>query len=227
MLIGRDFHFLLGKFQLRLRNNVSFRPQLIMISGSTGTGKTTFGMNLALNYGIDKCISTDTIREVLRTSKPNPKFDPADPLYRSSYDGDGDPLVQWRECCDILDPSIGHLIRDSINRGVSLILEGVHVVPSSKYIDLWQTYGGVGIGIVLNIRDPEIHKEVLAYRGRVTRKGADRKLKAFPRIRAIHEEMLRLGSENSWIVMEQQIDFDPLNLINDALEDKLVELFRE
>ena len=39
------------------------KPQLVLIAGCTGTGKSTFGMSVALNQNILKCISTDTIRE--------------------------------------------------------------------------------------------------------------------------------------------------------------------
>ena len=35
-------------------------PKLIIITGCPGTGKSTFGMSLALEQGILKCISTDT-----------------------------------------------------------------------------------------------------------------------------------------------------------------------
>ena len=42
-------------------------PRLILVSGCTGTGKSTFGMEVAINQGVLKCISTDTIRQVMRT----------------------------------------------------------------------------------------------------------------------------------------------------------------
>lgn len=45
-------------------------PKLILISGCPGTGKSTFGMSLALEQGILKCISTDTVRAVMRSYVP-------------------------------------------------------------------------------------------------------------------------------------------------------------
>ena len=57
-------------------------PKLILISGSPGTGKSTFGMSLALEQGILKCISTDTVRAVMRSYVPE---DISPPLHRSSY----------------------------------------------------------------------------------------------------------------------------------------------
>ena len=57
-------------------------PKLILISGGPGTGKSTFGMSLALEQGILKCISTDTVRAVMRSYVPE-SISP--PLHRSSY----------------------------------------------------------------------------------------------------------------------------------------------
>mmetsp|Transcript_25069 Transcript_25069/g.54204 ORF Transcript_25069/g.54204 Transcript_25069/m.54204 type:complete len:174 (-) Transcript_25069:949-1470(-) len=57
-------------------------PKLILISGCPGTGKSTFGMSLALEQGILKCISTDTVRAVMRSYVPG-SISP--PLHRSSY----------------------------------------------------------------------------------------------------------------------------------------------
>jgi hypothetical protein len=57
-------------------------PKLILIGGCPGTGKSTFGMSLALEQGILKCISTDTVRAVMRSYVPE-SISP--PLHRSSY----------------------------------------------------------------------------------------------------------------------------------------------
>jgi len=57
-------------------------PKLILITGCPGTGKSTFGMSLALEQGILKCISTDTVRAVMRSYVPE-SISP--PLHRSSY----------------------------------------------------------------------------------------------------------------------------------------------
>jgi len=83
-------------------------------------------MKVALTHGILKCISTDSIREVMRT------FDAHSPaLHRSSYQGAGDPVLDWRECCDALSAPVDALVADALRRGVSLVLEGVHVVPDN------------------------------------------------------------------------------------------------
>ena len=78
------------------------KPQLILIGGCTGTGKSTFGMSVALSQSILKCVSTDVIREVTRNA-----VDVKPPsLLRSSYQGDGDPITDWKATCQVLDSGI-------------------------------------------------------------------------------------------------------------------------
>jgi hypothetical protein len=75
------------------------KPQLILIGGCTGTGKSTFGMSVALSQSILKCVSTDVIREISRNTvdvKP-------DALMRSSYQGNGEPVADWRATCEAVE----------------------------------------------------------------------------------------------------------------------------
>ena len=168
-------------------------------------------MEVAISQGILKCISTDSIRQIMRTYVSDPA------LHRSSYSGDGDPIKMWMECSEVLQESIDGLVDDAIKRGTSLILEGVHVIPSQKIIRKWTDSGGVATGCVLTITDPTAHKEVLARRGEMTRKGAEQQMKAFARIRFIQEEMIRLAKLNNWIIIEQKLEIDPIDQITASL----------
>ena len=80
--------------------------QLILISGCTGTGKSTFGMEAAISRGILKCISTDTIRQITRGFDPNPA------VHRSSYSGEEDAVAQWRETCTAIEAGIDSIVTD-------------------------------------------------------------------------------------------------------------------
>jgi hypothetical protein len=153
-------------------------------------GKSTFGMSVALSQGILKCISTDSAREVMRSYDDNPI------LHRSSYEGEGDPVADWKDSCAVLGTSIDALVADALKRGdlyiyiyvyiyiymyifmytciyifvcnsyvihmyeyaytftyiyihigVSLVLEGVHIIPSNVLIHKWRASGGVALGV--------------------------------------------------------------------------------
>ncbi|KAL7545150.1 hypothetical protein ACHAWF_008504, partial [Thalassiosira exigua] len=196
-------------------------PKLILISGCPGTGKSTFGMSLALEQGILKCISTDTVRAVMRSYVPE-SISP--PLHRSSYalsseDGTDNPVKSWMETCKVLDSSVEGLVDDAIQRGVSLVLEGVSIAPSRKWIDKFTAAGGTACGVLLVVSNEQTHKSLLLKRGFMTgNKGAEeKKLKSFDRVRLIQDEMIKSAKESGWVLIEQRVDPDPLDVVADEL----------
>jgi len=191
------------------------KPKLILISGCPGTGKSTFGMSVALDQGILKCISTDTVRATMRSFVA---CDVSPALHRSSYApayDDDDPVRSWKETCKVLDASIGALVEDSMNRGTSIVLEGVNLIPNRDLIDKWESAGGVAIGILLQITDPDTHKRLLKKRGFTTGKvGAEaKKIRSYDRVRAIQDEMISLAKESGWLRIEQRTEPDPLDMV--------------
>lgn len=179
-------------------------------------------MAVALDQGILKCISTDTIRAVMRTYVGE-EVSPA--LHRSSYAApfEGDDAVRsWKETCKCLSKGVENIVQDAIDRKVSLVVEGVHVVPCKKLIERWNENGGVAIGVLLKIEDAEKHKKMLQGRGFTTgqMENENKKIKSYERIRAIQDEMMRLASENEWIQIEQNGDVDSLEVMSEALENR-------
>lgn len=226
----RDENALFGRSNNNRRRSRD-PPKLILISGCTGTGKSTFGMSCALEQGILKCISTDIVRAVMRSYIPE-EISP--PLHRSSYassasdeDEDGttvdDPVKSWLETCKVLDSSVSGLVDDAIYRGASLVLEGVSIVPSRQYIDRFiaNAPGGDGMacGVLLVVSDEERHRQLLRNRGVVTgnNEAEERKVRSFHRIRAIQDEMIRRANECGWTLIEQRGDLDPLDVVSEAL----------
>ena len=187
----------------------------------TGTGKSTFGMSVALDQRILRCVSTDTVRQVMRSFIPQ-EISPA--LHRSSYTTDSDhddPVRSWRETCTVLEASVEGLVTDALNRGVGLVLEGVSIAPSDKLLKQWEAGGGVACGCLLTVPDESTHRKLLARRGFVAGAGQQekdsRKLSQFDRIRCIQDEMIRLAQEAKWLLIEQKVEPDPLEIIANKL----------
>lgn len=111
------------------------------------------------------------------------------------------------------------LVDDSIERGVSLVLEGVSIRPSTKLIDKFREAGGTACGVLLVVSDEESHKKLLLKRGFITgnTKAEEKKLNNFDRVRKIQDEMIRSAKESGWVLIEQRMDPDPLDVVADAL----------
>lgn len=200
-------------------------PKLVIIGGCTGTGKSTFGMSVALDQGILKCVSTDTVRAVMRSFIPT-NISP--PLHRSSYapaNDHDDPVESWIETCAVLEASVEELVSDSIRRRQGLVLEGVSIRPGRKLMELWEAGGGVATGCLLTVSKADTHKALLKRRGDFAGEGSAQKVKdeqkiaSFDRIRKIQDEMVRLARESNWILMEQKLDPDPLEIIASHLDE--------
>ena len=190
-------------------------PRLLLIAGCTGTGKTTLAMSAALELGMVKCISTDTIRVIMRAEHHDASLHPA--LHRSSYSGQGEVVTQWKECCEALDVGVQAVLQDSSDRRYSMVLEGVHLVPTNDLLNQWRSQGGDAVGCLLTIPDEDFHQNLIVKRGKVMTKRAEEQLRSFHRIRRIQDEMIKLAHENKWLIIEQtREDVDPLQLISSA-----------
>lgn len=190
-------------------------PTLVLLSGCTGAGKSTLGVALACAAGISRIVSTDSVRSILRAAVPE---DSCPALHRSSYSGDRDPLQQWRECCDPLQPSLVALLDDTVARGTSLVVEGVHVVPSAQLLDHWRRRGGRALGCLLTVPDEAVHRQLLSDRWLATNSVSSRQqLQHVDRIRAIQTEMQRLAQAAQWLQLAQQPQVPVAALVDDVL----------
>ena len=118
------------------------RPKLLLLAGTTGVGKSVIARKLCTESGFQRVISTDSIREVLR-STINHLEDPA--LHRSSFSlgASKSAVPDWIDCCESVEVAVQAVIDRSRREGISLIVEGVHVLPENRNIRRWQAEGGL------------------------------------------------------------------------------------
>jgi 2-phosphoglycerate kinase len=136
-------------------------PIVVLIGGSTGTGKSTVAAEVGNRLGITRVASTDFIRQTMRAFFSR-EFMPT--IHYSSFEAGealddevtGDPtIVGFVDQCRHVCVGVDAAIRRALTEGWSMVLEGVHLVPGLLPTEL---DGALLVHIVVEITDEEVHK---------------------------------------------------------------------
>ncbi len=139
-------------------------PLVVLIGGTTGVGKSTIATEVAHRLGLTRIISTDSIREVMRGIFSK-ELMPA--IYESSFNAwrslrvpvpsGADPvIVGFREQTAVVTTGIKSLIKRAVLEGVSMVIEGIHLVPG--YIDAAEFTGASVVQLIVAVDDEDAHR---------------------------------------------------------------------
>ncbi|MBW6468061.1 MAG: hypothetical protein K0B85_02740 [Coriobacteriia bacterium] len=139
-------------------------PVIVLIGGTTGVGKSTIAAEVAHRLGITRFVSTDSIREVMRAIFTE-ELMPA--LHASAFEAwrslrvpvprGADPvIVGFREQTAVVVSGVKALIERSMKEGVSLVVEGIHLVPG--YIEPSDFPGARVVQILIAVEDEDSHR---------------------------------------------------------------------
>jgi 2-phosphoglycerate kinase len=171
-------------------------PLIILIGGATGVGKSTIATQLAGRLGVTRVVSTDAVREVLRSAFTAEMFPT---LYASSFDADkavrqpiphsGDRLIiGFREQAAAVAVGAQALIDRAIAEGTDIILEGAHLVPG--FLQSLESDDAVIVPLLLTVEDEDSHRSHFYRRGAREARPKDRYLKNFRKIRRLQKYMI-------------------------------------
>lgn len=139
------------------------RPLIVLIGGTTGVGKSTIATEVAHRLGITRISSTDSIREVMRGIF-NEDLMPA--IYESAFcawrglrvpvpQGANPVIVGFREQTAVVSTGVTALIDRAVLEGMSMVIEGVHLVPG--YIDPRSFKNARVVQLVIGVDDEQSH----------------------------------------------------------------------
>lgn len=106
------------------------RPLVIALGGAPGVGKSTIATRLAVRLDITRVVTTDAVREVLRTVVPAVVLPE---LHQSTFElvspGASDPYSGLDRQCDAVGAAAAAVADRLAREHRSMIIEGVHLRP--------------------------------------------------------------------------------------------------
>jgi 2-phosphoglycerate kinase len=185
-------------------------PLIILIGGASGIGTSSISFELASKLGIKNMHSTDMIREVMRKMVSR-ELCPT--LFESSYTAEDalktpappefdKTLLGFKDHVETVNVGLTGVIERSIKEGISIVIEGVHIVPGFIDEDLLNRPNVYMF--VLALSDEEIHKGRFYSRCRQlwARRPLKRYLKNFTSIRKTHDYIVGVAKKNNIPVIE-------------------------
>lgn len=210
------------------------KPLLILFGGATGVGKSSVAAEVAHRLGIQKIVSTDTIRQILRMMFSHDLL-PA--IHYSSYDAWQERISREQEEKSVAviqafkDQTIRVLVgvRAMMERAVrensSLVIDGVHLVPGLIDLTRFQSEAYV-LHLMLSTLDRDIYLERFPKREEwsVDRK-SQRYVENFGHIWQIQDYLLEMARQTGTPIVEN-LHFDDtvaaiLATITNTLRQKL------
>ena len=205
----------------------SNEPLIILIGGASGVGTSSMAFELANRLGLKNIISTDMIREVMRkiiSKELNPV------IHKSSFDAYESirtPAIRvdttiegFISHVDVVNVGIEAIVERSIKEGISIIIEGVHVVPGFIREDLINK--GNIIILTLIVEDEEMHKQRFYSRCRQpwVKRSLDHYMDNFDTIRKTQDFLISQANIHNSCVLnnvdyKQTIDL----MVNDIIKE--------
>jgi len=176
-------------------------PLLLLIGGPTGAGKSTVATQVAQRLGITRIISTDAIREIMRTtSSPEllpslhvSSFETAEAMGLQPESSDGDPVVRgFLRQTEAVTVGIEHILARAVEERINTVVEGVHVVPGALDVPR----DAIVVEVILRVEEEDRHRTHLAGRSqKQPDRPAERYLQHLDEIRRIQDELVRRAEE--------------------------------
>ena len=180
------------------------RPIIIIIGGAPGAGKSALAAELAYRLGIRRVVSSDAVREALR-SLVGPQLSPI--LHRSSYSAWRSNLLPGEQTsakpkrkrvtraflaqAQQLSTALMAITERSVREASSAVLEGAHLVPG--LLPLSRAEDATVVELVLAVADEKRHRAHFELRDKETeqRRSQQPYFDHFEEIRMIHDFIVR------------------------------------
>jgi 2-phosphoglycerate kinase len=204
----------------------SEKPMILLLGGAAGAGKTSLGHEVAHRLGIQRVVSTDAIRQVMRIML-SPALVPA--IHVSSYNAHqvvaeratGDDPVVDAFLVQATTVSVG--VRAMMDRAVaenrSMILEGVSVVPGLIDLERYRGLAQVIFLLVASLDEDAFSTRFAARAKNAVRRPPHRYIEHLDSILRIQEYLLELAEEEGIPIVDNSVfDASVISIIRHVTE---------
>ena len=215
------------RFLIWRKHQEPAKPVIILLGGTTGSGKTSLAVEVAQRLGISRVASTDSIRQILRITL-TPDLVPA--LHVSSFEAQpvGSPLAEDEEepvlagfhaQAEVVSVGVRAMISRAIDENASLILDGVSLVPGLMDLSVYRDVAHVIFLAVVRLDEDAFRSHFISREERQRRRGAQRYVENLDAILKIQHEFLELADRfDVPIVDNVTIDGSVLLVIRHVVE---------
>jgi len=186
------------------------KPLIILIGGGTGIGTSTLAVRLSWLLEINRVVSTDSVREVVRHLLPNEII----PTLKVSTFEAGNEVSQVKSLHDRLIYGyvsqsrkvlfgIEALIDRSIKEGENMVIEGVHLIPGE--LDFLKPYAKKAtiVFVMLDVSQKDKHRQHFFLRNlQNSRRSKELYLKHFKDIRLIRDFLVGQAKKRKIPIVE-------------------------
>jgi len=162
--LKREDEEIAEKYGLWRRIRKCREPLIILIGGASGVGTSSIAFEVANRLGIRNMTSTDIIREVMRKMVSK---DLLPTIFESSYTAYrslrippppelDEILIGFRDHVDTVSVGVDAVIERALKEGISIVIEGVHIVPGFINEDLVSKHNVAMF--ILTLQDEEVHR---------------------------------------------------------------------
>lgn len=203
------------------------RPIIVSLLGASGVGKSTVATRLALRLNISQVVTTDALREVLRTVIPASVLPE---LHVSSYEAIEMDLAEsqaatYQRQARAVAAASAAVARRCVTERKNALFEGVHLLPGSLTAALEQLpEEPIVVEVLLVLADRDLHNRRLLHR-QVMEPGRDggRHIARFEVIRSLQDTMRGLAVRAGILEFDIDSEKDLTQLIAREIVDRAFE----
>jgi 2-phosphoglycerate kinase len=191
-------------------------PLLLLVGGTTGTGKSTIATEVAHRLGIRRVTSTDFIRQTMRAffseefmpSVHYSSFDARLALTRAEEEESGDAaLLGFLDQTRHVLVGVQAALERAAQERWSMVLEGVHLVPGMVTADVSPAFV---VPCVIAIEDENLHRSHFWVRDYSTEglRPLEKYLDSLPQIREIQEYLIeRARRHDVPVIVNESLEY--------------------